>query len=107
VSKLLLLKTRKLFVPDLSLLDPTSILNGLTSNPLPTDKTTPPLATPTATSPVVVYTAQELINIRWQTEMERGFKTLVEGILPYIIDLREADMFIINRNSLNLNNPVI
>ncbi len=114
LSKLLLLKTRKLFVPDLSLLEPTSILNDLPQfganlphlsesvafrssvSTVSTDRTT--TASAATSVPPVVYTAQELINIKWQIEMERGFKSLVDGIFPFICDLREADLFVVNRS---------
>jgi hypothetical protein len=117
LSKLLLLKTRRLFVPDVSLLEPSSILNDLpqfsANLPQVSDSATfrssvSIVSTPTASgAPVpVVYTAQELINIRWQIEMEKGFKTLVEGIFPFISDLREADLFVVNRENFNNNTNV-
>lgn len=43
------------------------------------------------------YTPQELTNIKWQNEMERGFDALVQAIYPYIAELREADVFSPNR----------
>lgn len=38
-------------------------------------------------------TAQEINNIKWQSEMEKGFDNLVETIYPFISDLREAEIF--------------
>jgi hypothetical protein len=38
-------------------------------------------------------TAQEINNIKWQSEMEKGFDNLVETIYPFISDLREAELF--------------
>jgi hypothetical protein len=43
------------------------------------------------------YTQQELVYIKWQTEMERGFETLVQSIYPYIAELRESSVFSPNR----------
>lgn len=41
----------------------------------------------------VALTAQEINNIKWQMEMEKGFDTLVQTIYPYIADIKEADVF--------------
>lgn len=47
-----------------------------------------------ATNPQqVALTAQEINNIKWQMEMERGFDTLVQTIYPFIADVKEAEVF--------------
>lgn len=58
-----------------------------------------PAATAAAATTSGTYTQQELGYIKWQNEMERGFDVLVQAIYPYIAELREADVFLLNRYS--------
>lgn len=41
----------------------------------------------------VALTAQEINNLKWQMEMEKGFDVLVQSIYPYIADIKEAEIF--------------
>jgi hypothetical protein len=43
--------------------------------------------------PPIALTAQEINNIKWQLEMEKGFDALVQAIYPYIADIKEAEIF--------------
>jgi hypothetical protein len=46
-----------------------------------------------SSQPPVALTAQEINNIKWQLEMEKGFDALVQAIYPYIADIKEAEIF--------------
>jgi hypothetical protein len=65
--------------------------NGSHINPGTTGNSNPNLITGSQNQ--VALTAQEINNLKWQMEMEKGFDNLAQTIYPYISDLKEAEMF--------------